>query len=184
MTGGDLLTGGRVVHVLNAVFAKHQPPIRFRFFGKMRTTVANWVNSKVGGTKIITDGAIIGKASLTDDEWATVMSKMANPTFEINAEVMSDLDSLLKQAHAPIVFVISPVTKFWYEKFAADRSNPDGLAELLTRLRAYPNTRVIDLMTPNVGVYSNAEFFDPTHLNEHGARRFSKELASRIEVDR
>lgn len=151
-----------------------------RFFGQLRPIVSKWLNSKISGTKAIAEGAIITKDSLNDNEWKTVMQKFDSPAFEVNAEVMKDFDAILTKPHAPIIFVISPVTRFWYEKFASDESNVSGLTKLIARLGAYQNTVVIDLMTTNVEKYSNAEFFDPTHLNEHGARRFSEELAECI----
>ena len=147
-----------------------------RFYGKFRTALADWINAKFSGTRTIDHGAILQRLSRTEREWKYMIERCKPPRFAINDDVLRDYEKLLSGKHPPIVFILSPIAKPWY-----DRWNGQGdLADLLVRLSRYPNTYVIDLCTPNIGAYDLEMFMDLTHLNEKGARRFSKELKEKL----
>ena len=71
------------------------------------------------------------------------------------------------------------LAKPWYDKFASSAEDIEGLAKLVAKLNTFPNTKAIDLMTPHLNDYDLDMFMDLTHLNETGARRFTKELSER-----
>lgn len=147
-----------------------------RFWGKLRASAANMMNAKLGGTKHIDDGAILQRISRNDAEWAHINANLKASKFGINDDVWADLESILNAPHPPICFVLSPISPAWYELFAAEQSNLDGLANLVARLKSFPNVQVIDIMTDARERFPQSTFFDPTHLNESGARQFSEEL--------
>lgn len=154
-----------------------------RFWGKLRASAANALNAKMGGTKHIDNGAILQRISRNDAEWARINANLKATNFGVNAAVWIDLESCLNAPHPPIYFVISPISPAWYERFAAEHENVDALANLVTRLRSFPNVRVIDLMTDARERFPQSTFFDPTHLNEAGARQFSEELKTILSTE-
>lgn len=147
-----------------------------RFWGKLRTSASFALNAKIGGTKHIEKGAILQRILRNEAEWAHINANLMATEFGINDAVWTDLENVLSAPHPPIYYVLSPVSPAWYKLFAADQENVDGLAGLVARLRSYPNVQVIDLMTDALERFPQSTFFDPTHLNESGARKFSEEL--------
>ena len=62
--------------------------------------------------------------------------------FQIDQPIWEDLEQLLEASHPPIYFVISPIPRNWYDLFAADGANVEGLNKLVVMLAACPNTFV------------------------------------------
>lgn len=163
--------------------ANRKKPVRwddrmpgFRFYGKLRTVLADWLNARRGGTKTIDHGAILQRLSRTKDEWAHMIERCKPMRFCCNESVRIEYEHVLQGEHPPVIFVVSPISKPWYERW----EDQGKLSELLTRLASFPNTTVIDMCTPNIDSYDLAEFMDLTHLNEKGARRFSREMKDRL----
>lgn len=154
-----------------------------RFWGKLRASAANALNAKLGGTKHIEKGAILQRISRNEAEWAHINANLNAAKFGINDEVWNDLESVLRAPHPPIYYILSPISPVWYELFAAEQANLDGLANLVDRLRSFPNVQVIDLMTDARERFPQSTFFDPTHLNESGARQFSEELKAILSTE-
>lgn len=148
-----------------------------RFYGKLRTVLADWCNERLGGTKTIEKGAILQRLSRSEEEWNYIIKNCQTASFAINTNVMSEYEQVLSGNHPLVVFVVSPISKPWYARWKGQTQ----LAALLARLRSFPNTLVLDLCTPNIDSYGLDEFMDLTHLNEKGARRFSKELKAELD---
>lgn len=154
-----------------------------RFWGKLRASAANALNAKMGGTKHIDKGAILQRISRNEAEWAHINANLKAAKFGINDEVWNDLESVLNAPHPPIYCVLSPVSPSQYKLFAAEQENLDGLAKLVKRLRSFPNVKVVDLVTDVCERFPQSKFFDPIHLNEAGARRFSEELKTILSTE-
>ena len=84
-------------------------------------------------------------------------------------------DVLSHNANHEVVFVVSPIAKPWWERFTGHNE----LSELEEWLRSFPHVHVLGFKETSQG-YELSEFMDMTHLNETGARRFSKELKDRL----
>lgn len=154
-----------------------------RFWGKLRASAANQMNAKLGVTKHIDNGAILQRISRNDAEWAHINAKLKATKFGNNDDVWADLESVLVAPHPPICFVICPILPAWYEQFAAEQSNLEGLANLVARLKSFPSVQVIDIMTDARERFPQSTFFDPSHLNESGARQFSEELKAILSTE-
>ena len=84
-------------------------------------------------------------------------------------------ETLLGNTHHEVVFVVSPIAKPWWDRFTGQKE----LAELENWLSSFPHVHVIGFAETSQG-YELSEFMDLTHLNETGARRFSRELKARL----
>lgn len=149
-----------------------------RFWGKFRPIVTTWFNARISGTKHIELGSILQRSTRTSSEWAVINERFPIQSFCIDEAILSDLENLLAAPHPPIAFVVSPVLKEWYERFSEEGANTRGFESLKRRFAIFPNVWVFDMMTENLEGFSNDDFFDPTHLNEKGAIKFSKEIAA------
>lgn len=147
-----------------------------RFYGKLRTALADYINAKRSVTKAIDNGAILQRVSRSADEWKYIIEHCHPVDFTVNDVVMADYEKVLKGPHPPIIFVVSPISKPWYDRWHGQ----DQLTKLIAKLKTFPNTCVIDLCTHNVDSYDLDDFMDLTHLNEKGARRVSKELKQKL----
>lgn len=154
-----------------------------RFWGKLRASAANALNAKMSGTKCIDRGSMLQRISRNEAEWAHINANLKVAKFGVDDAIWTDLESVLNAPHPPIYFVISPISPAWYELFGSEQSNINGLANLVARLKSFPNVQVIDIMTDARDRFPQSTFFDPTHLNESGARQFSEELKARLSTE-
>ena len=84
-------------------------------------------------------------------------------------------DILSANTRHEVVFVVSPIAKPWWDRFTGHAE----LAELEQWLRSFPHVHVIEHTGTSEG-YELSEFMDLTHLNEKGARRFTRELKAQL----
>lgn len=149
-----------------------------RFHGKFRSNIAECMNNRLAVTKTMERGAILQRLSRNDEEWAYIIAKCKPSKFGCNAETKALLDEMLcSNASRKIAFVVSPVAPPWWERF-------EGKAELLELeqyLSGYSNVQVLDFTDSAYG-FDLPEFMDLTHLNEQGARRFSRLLKERLRI--
>lgn len=146
--------------------------VGLRFHGETRGNIAQCINNLLAVTKTIERGAILQKLSRSEEEWAYIISKYEPRSFSCDEETKKMLGDLLAaNTRYEIVFVVSPISKPWWDKFTGH----DELAELENWLRGFPHVHVVDHAGTSDG-YELSEFMDLTHLNEKGARRFSREL--------
>lgn len=149
-----------------------------RFHGKFRSNVAECMNNRLAVTKTMEQGAILQRLSRNDDEWAYIISKCKPAKFGCDAETKAMLDGILKSnPSSKIAFVVSPVAPPWLDRF----EGKEELREFERYLANYPNVQVLDFTDAAYG-FDLPEFMDLTHLNEQGARRFSRLLKERLSV--
>lgn len=67
-------------------------------------------------------------------------------------------------------------SKPWWERF----EGKDQLAAFLAEAEKIPNLTVIDLCMSNIDRYDLSFYMDLTHLNETGARKFTRELREEL----
>lgn len=144
--------------------------------GTTRANFAQYMNNRLAVTKTMERGAILERLSRTEQEWEYIISKCLESSFSCNQETRSILEEILTSDNKDkVVFVIAPISAPWLERFL-------GLEELeafKTWLEGFANVYVIDFLQDE---YPLSDFMDLTHLNENGARRFSRELKARLEA--
>lgn len=144
----------------------------FRFYGKTRENLAQCMNNRLSATKTIDHGAILQRLSRNKAEWEYIMARCRPPKFSCDAETKAMLANILScNTRYEVVFVVSPIAEPWQKRFSGRKE----LMALENWLRTFSRVRVLDFMeAPHR--YELSEFMDLTHLNESGARRFSREL--------
>lgn len=147
-----------------------------RFQGKTRANLAEWVNNRLAVTKTMERGAVLQRISRNEAEWEYIISKRGEYVCSCDEETKAMLaDVLSRNERYEVVFVVSPTAAPWQEKFTGERR----LAEIEAWLRGFPHVHVIGYAETRDG-YGLQDFMDLTHLNESGARRFSRELKERL----
>ena len=146
-----------------------------RFYGQLRQNIALCVN--LGPTtKVLENGAVLSKIVRTEREWEYML-----PNFEVkqycHEEALEAMlhDILKLNTRWDVVFVVSPVLPQWWSKFV----DKDKLRMLMARLAKLDHVHVVDFAMMD-NSYSFADFIDPIHLNEKGARRFSDSLRNEL----
>ena len=142
--------------------------------GETRTNFAEWLNNRLAVTKTMERGAILQKISRTPAEWEYLIGQINAKWCGCDEEIKQHLaDLLAANTSYDVVFVVSPISKPWRDSF----DGAEHLHALETWLESFPRVHVFD--------YSNLfdgldMFMDSTHLNETGARIFSRDLARRM----
>lgn len=148
-----------------------------RFYGCLRPNLAEYLNSVMAATKSIDQGAILQRLSRNEEEWAYIIARCSPQPFVCVDKVWSQyLQVFAEHPQIQFIFVVSPVSKPWWERF----EGKDQLAAFLTEAETIPNLTVIDLCTPNIDRYDLSFYMDLTHLNETGARKFTRELREEL----
>ena len=148
----------------------------FRFYGKTRSNLAECINSHIAATKTMERGAILQRFSRSKAEWKYIISKCEPQGFTCDEETKLMLtDTLMSNMRHEVVFVVSPIARPWVERF----TGVENLVELEEWLSRFPHVHVIGFANTSEG-YELSEFMDLTHLNEKGARRFSREIRERL----
>lgn len=148
-----------------------------RFHGALRETLSSWMNERRIVTKKIVNGAVLQLLSRTSAEWQVINAKLGATDFHSDPRWQSELNAIYASTARPIVWVVGPTSPRWRELFRGETA----LRAFLDEQRKHPNVHVIDLYTPTAD-WDESEFMDPTHLNIHGAERFTRLL--RAELDR
>lgn len=148
-----------------------------RSHGRTRLALSDWLNERLAVTKTMERGAILQRISRSADEWKIIASKSPDEyQFAVDAATKAILERLLRSnGSCQIVFVLSPVSQIWLGRFHRFQE----LRSLVAWLESFDRVAVLAFLSPGEG-YGMEEFMDPTHLNEHGARRFSRELRTAL----
>lgn len=148
-----------------------------RFYGRFRPNLGECLNSVLAATKRIDKGAILQRLSRNDEEWAYIIGRCAPAKFTCVESVWKDYQEVFaSHPNTKFVFVVSPISKPWWERFEGKES----LAAFLEEASKIPNLDVIDMCSTNIELYDLSYYMDLTHLNEKGARRFTKELRDEL----
>lgn len=155
-------------------FTDRLPGIRFQ--GRTRRNIAECLNNRLAVTKTMERGAILQRLSRSEAEWDYIISKCGSHGCSCDEETQAMLSEILSSnTRHEVVFVVSPVSKPWWNRFTGQ----EALSSLKNWLCRFPHVHVIGFAETSQG-YELSEFMDLTHLNEKGARRFSKELKTRL----
>ena len=151
--------------------------VGIRFHGETRGNLAECMNNRLAVTKTMERGAILQRLSRSEEEWTYIISKCESRSCSWDEETKRMLGDLLAtNDRHEIVFVVSPIAKPWWDLFTGHAE----LLELEQWLRSFPHVHVIEHTGTSDG-YELLEFMDLTHLNEKGARRFTRELKSHLQ---
>lgn len=117
-------------------------------------------------------------SSRTEHEWKILFEKFDSNLlrFTANEELVREYEAVLSGKHPLIVFVVTPIHRFWRNNF----QGMDDLEKLEKKLSSYPNVIVIDMMSNEEFDYPDEMFSDVTHLNMNGAMRFSNSLKAKM----
>ena len=163
-------------HKIHIPIADRLPSVRFQ--GKTRGNLAQFLNNRLAVTKTMERGAILQRLSRSQSEWEYIISRCETRTCTCDKDTKEMLaDILSKNTRREVVFVVSPIAKPWWDRFLGQKE----LAALEDWLRGFPHVHVLGFMETSQG-YELSEFMDLTHLNESGARRFTKELKQRLDA--
>ena len=145
-----------------------------RFHGQIRKNLAAFLNNRLAMTKTMEAGAALLRLHRSETEWKYILANLEVGKFVEDAETKKRLErTLLNNDKAEIVFVISPVADVWWKSFI----DKEKTVALVKWLRGFKHVHVFDDISDGYTLY---EFADPTHLNENGARKFSKALGKRL----
>lgn len=173
---GDYRLAGRKKHFrdafpgLNLSWPDWTPGLRFQ--GELRTATTAYINSLRAVTKKIDNGAEILLNSRTEAEWKIIKKGLKPYSFFFDARCEELLKTIytLQGAHR-IVWVVAPTCPAHH----ANHQNPAAIISFLQKQSANPRVNIINLFNNSDG-YPDALFTDPTHLNVHGAEKFTQEL--------
>lgn len=156
---------------IKVAFADRCPGIRL--YGKLRNNLASYLNSLTTATKKTDKGAILQRLSRNPSEWEYIISKCPARKFNLNRQTWDEYKRVLAaNPNVKVVFVVSPVSPPWWERF----TGKEELSAFLTEVGQIQNVTVLDMCSSSISEYDLSWFMDLTHLNEKGARRFSREL--------
>lgn len=161
---------------VKVTFADRCPGIRL--YGKLRNNLASCLNSHTATTRKIDNGASLQRLSRNLSEWEYIISKCSAQKFNLDRLTWNEYKRVLAaNPNVKVVFVVSPISSPWWEQFAGKAE----LSAFLTDASKIQNAIVIDMCSSRIGEYDLSCFMDLTHLNEKGARLFSRELKVALE---
>ena len=148
-----------------------------RFYGRFRSNIGECLNSVLAATKKIDNGAILQRLSRNEEEWKYIIGKCESRSFMVNEGTWREYQMVLRQhPNVAVVFVVSPVALPWWDRFGG----AEKMREFLKEASKLDNVKVIDMCSTNIEKYDLSYFMDLTHLNETGARKFTRELKQRL----
>ena len=148
-----------------------------RFYGRFRSNIGECLNSVLAATKKIDNGAILQRLSRNEEEWKYIIGKCGRSNFSVNEETWREYQMVLRQhPNVTVVFVVSPVAPPWWDRFGG----AEKMREFLKEASKLDNVKVVDMCSMNIDKYDLSYFMDLTHLNETGARKFTRELKQRL----
>lgn len=154
------------------------PGIRFQ--GQLRNNLVQFFNAKRAVTKQIDAGAMLIKTSRSDSEWAYIDSQLkplsfTHPDTSCDRLLSRIQSELIAKPDINVLFVIGPCTESWSRSFIG---HPD-LTHFVQRLQQL-RCRVVNYYGNTV--FTRDDFVDSTHLNIHGAKKFSEMLKHEIDI--
>lgn len=161
--------------MINVAFLDRLPGTRF--YGRFRPNFTEYLNSALATMKVIDNGACLMKTSRNNEEWKYIIGNIREGHFSVNDETWREYQKVIRQhPDVAIVFLVSPVSPPWWEKFA----DADKFHRFLQEIAKFNNVKVIDMCSTNIDNYDMSYFVDLTHLNERGARKFTRELRQKL----
>lgn len=160
---------------IKVAFADRCPGIRL--YGKLRNNLSSCLNSLTAATKKIDKGAILQRLSRNPSEWEYIIAKCPAQKFNLNRQTWDEYKCVLAaNPNVKVVFVVSPVSPPWWDRF----TGKEELMVFLAEISKISNVTVLDMCSSNITEYDLSWFMDLTHLSEKGARRFSQELKNAL----
>jgi len=139
-----------------------------RFYGYLRKSATDWLNSRAAVTKVIDNGAVLLKTSRSSSEWDVINRKQKPYSFRRDEESCAifkeTLNGLLPRK---VYVVVAPCSKRFMELF----EGRDEFERFMKELDAMSNICVVNMFGDNR--FTDADFVDTTHLNIEGARKFT-----------
>ncbi len=144
----------------------------FRFQGNLRTALKEYLNDKKGLSRKSDNGAVLLLNSRSKEEWVTIKKDLKPYEFYIDENCERQIEELYShQGKHRIVWVVAPSCPAHHDIL----KNPDALSKFIATQSARQNVSVINLFD-EVSQFPDEMFVDPTHLNIHGAKKFSEQL--------
>lgn len=148
----------------------------FRFYGKLKKNLAEWMNAKRGVTKVVDRGAVLIRQSRTADEWALMVRNWPKQGFSVSSICNTRLRELCKKLKGrKLIIVVTPCSQPWCNVYDGE----EMLHRYISELTKIDGVEVIDLFTDKT-LFTIDDFIDMTHLNINGARKFSQIVAAKI----
>lgn len=150
----------------------------FRFYGKLKKNLAEWMNAKRGVTKVVDRGAVLIRQSRTADEWALMSANWPKQGFSVSSVCDARIRELCKKLKGrKLIIVVTPCSQLWCNVYDGE----EKLHQYISELTKIDGVEVIDLFTDKT-LFTIDDFVDMNHLNINGARKFSKLLLERIHL--
>lgn len=142
-----------------------------RFYGELRKNLTMGIRSG-SSTKVLEQGAVLSKVVRSESDWTYIKKNLEVKSFFIDDETWQMLQEVLTgNASHEVVFVVPPIIAEWWAQFEGGGE----FDRLKARLRDFQHVHVIDWRELGVN-FDLSDFLDPTHLNERGARKFTRAL--------
>lgn len=152
-------------------FSRRVPGLRF--FGRLCSDVAAWVNGRKNVTRRVDHGAELLLQSCDEAEWNRLVRQMPPYRFTLSEKAFSDWSALLASLPPSrfVILVVSPVTGEVSDSFV----DKEELTIFLKHCAEFKNVYVFDFMKVEECL-ARKYWSDMTHMNESGALIFSKKL--------
>jgi len=144
-----------------------------KYFGQYEKHLNFFLNEKINPTKITDNGGSFLTNKWTLLRFQEIVNKRENSlsSFTVNDKLFEKFNALINSTDRTIVIVVAPYHKLYFNKF----QNINNVDSFLKEIEIKENIKVIDLRH---FIKKDNLFFDTTHLNYNGAKRFSKKLKS------
>lgn len=147
--------------------------IGIRFYGELRTNIANFLYTRETNSKTLDNGAVLEKVHPTEREWAVIIRETLpkeSVSFYCNDIYQKILNEIYATTSRPIIWVVGPYASPWKTMFEGNKD----LELFLMKQSGHPNVYTYDFYSKLD--YPNSLFKDLTHLNEKGADQFTQEF--------
>lgn len=143
-----------------------------RFQGSLRSSLTAYINSLHPTTKRIDKGSELLLNSRTKEEWEVINKGVRAQPFA-KADNCSELlkEMYSKRGNVTIVWIVSPISPYWYSLYTGN----DDLQMFLKEESAKENVYTFNYVGRTED-FPTELFVDPTHMNVHGAEKFSRML--------
>jgi hypothetical protein len=159
-------------HLLKNRELKLQHFIPFiKYYGQYEKYIRYYFNEKMSLTKEIDNGGSFEKNKITQSKFEQLIAKRKNTEteFVLDAMLAEKFISLLEKTDRKKVIVISPYHPSYFEEL----KNTDDIKAYFNRLAKMDNVCFINLSKM---LDEDRWFFNTTHLNYEGARKFTETL--------
>lgn len=143
-----------------------------RFQGSLRSSLTAYVNSLHPTTKRIDKGSELLLNSRTKEEWEVINKGVHAQPFSKDENCRALLEEMYsKRGNVTIVWIVSPISPYWYSLYKGN----DDLQAFLEKEGMKENVYTLNY-AGRIEDFPTELFVDPTHMNVHGAEKFSRML--------